>query len=291
MSEIILGNNQLRVELFIPGTVYKRSRYDWSGMVKQVTLEGKHTFFPLEPVEDMGGRGLFDVFEFQNDDIFNATELADRFPLVGVGLLKKPDPSPFCFFRDYDVYPFHREWRRIENGICFETFPLMCQGIAVRQKKDIILDGATLIMQHTIKNVGEKGFRLQNFNHNFFCFDNTPIDKNYELHLPYKPLVDVRRGRLSVGYNTLFLNEFDPEDDTAAFVMHGYEKLIGSSLVLENPKVGLGVSVDEDFNSIRSYNWICRKAFCPETFCDLSMEPGEERVFSRRYTFYELLLS
>ena len=108
------------------------------------------------------------------------------------------------------------------------------------------------------------------------------------LHLPYKPLVDVRRGRISVGYNSLSLHEMDPASDEAAFVIHGYEKLWGSSFALENAKLGVGVSVEEDFNSIRSYNWVCRKAFCPETFCALYLNPGEETTFSRKYTFYSL---
>ena len=93
---------------------------------------------------------------------------------------------------------------------------------------------------------------------------------------------------VSLGYHDLALDEMDPASDEAAFVLHGYEKLQGSSFAVENAAVGLGVSVEEDFDSIRSYNWICRQAFCPETFCGLDLAPGEEKTFSRRYTFYML---
>ncbi len=288
MAELILQNERLKVEIATPGETYRRSRYDWTGMVTQVTLDGTHTFFAPEVVEGLGGRGLVDLFEFKNTRIYEETEIADRFPLIGVGLLKKGDFDPFCFFKEYDVQPFHREWREIENGYLFDTFPTLCQGVAIRQKKELTLDGATLVMRHTIRNVGEKAVELQSFNHNFFCFDNAPIDSNYELHLPYKPLADVRRGRLSVGSHSIRLDEFDPGDGETAFVLHGYEQLKESSLVVENKAVGLGVSVDEDFPSIRSYNWVCAKAFCPETFCDLTLEPGQEKQFTRRYTFYVL---
>ena len=288
MADIILKNDALTVEIAEPGKEYARSRYDWTGMVKQVTLNGAHTFFWPEQVEGLGGRGLAGVYEFRDDTLYKEAEIADRTPLIGVGLLKKPDTDAFCFFKEYDVLPFRREWRLTEQGVCFETFPILCQGVAVRQTKELTLDGNGLVIRQTVRNVGERAVALQEFNHNFFCFDNTPIDENYVLHLPYKPLVDVRRGRISVGYNTLSLHEMDPASDEAAFVIHGYEKIRGSSFALENQALGLGVSVEEDFDSIRSYNWICRQAFCPETFCGLDLEPGEEKNFTRTYRFYSL---
>jgi len=286
MADIILKNDSLKVEIAVPGKEYARSRYDWTGLVRQITLNGEHTFFWPEQVEDLGGCGLAGVYEFRDDTLYKEAELADRSPLIGVGLLKKPDPDAFCFWREYDVLPFHRTWSQTEDSAVFETFPILCQGVAVRQTKELILEGTSLTIRQTVRNVGEKAVSLQEFNHNFFCFDNTPIDENYVLHLPYKPLVDVRRGRISVGYNSLSLHEMDPASDEAAFVIHGYENLLGSSFALEHKKLGLGVSVEEDFNSIRSYNWICRKAFCPETFCGLDLAPGEEKTFSRKYTFY-----
>ena len=288
MADIILKNDMLTVEIAEPGKEYARSRYDWTGMVKQVTLDGAHTFFLPEQVEGLGGRGLVGVYEFRDDTLYKEAEIADRTPLIGVGLLKKADTDAFCFWKEYDVLPFHRTWRQTENSVIFETFPMLCQGVAIRQTKELLLEGNTLTIRQTVRNVGEKPVALQEFNHNFFCFDNTPIDESYVLHLPYKPFVDVRRGRISVGYSSLSLHEMDPASDEAAFVIHGYEKLLGSSFALENKKVGLGVSVEEDFNSIRSYNWICRNAFCPETFCSLDLNPGEEKTFSRKYTFYSL---
>ena len=288
MADIVLKNDRLCVEVMEPGREYRRSRYDWTGIVKQVTLDGTHTFFHPEQVEGMGGRGLVGVYEFRDDTLYKEAELADRTPLIGVGLLKKPDPDAFCFWREYDVLPFHRTWQQEGNSVVFETFPVFCQGVAIRQTKELILEGQTLTIRQTVRNVGERAVALQEFNHNFFCFDNAPIDRNYILKLPYKPMVDVRRGRISLGYHDLALDEMDPASDEAAFVLQGYEELQGSSFAVENAAVGLGVSVEEDFNPIRSYNWVCRQAFCPETFCGLDLEPGEEKTFTRRYTFYAL---
>ncbi len=288
VADITLKNSRLSVEVAVPGKDYARSRYDWTGLVRQVTLDGAHTFFYPEEVEGMGGRGLAGVYEFRDDTLYKEAELADRTPLIGVGLLKKPDPDAFCFWREYDVLPFHRTWNQTEDRAVFDTFPMLCQGVAIRQTKELILEDNALTIRQTVRNVGQRTVALQEFNHNFFCFDNTPIDKNYVLKLPYKPEVDVRRGRISVGYSDLALDEMDPASDEAAFVLHGYEKLLGSSFALENSAVGLGVSVEEDFDSIRSYNWVCRKAFCPETFCGLDLAPGEEKTFSRKYTFYTL---
>ena len=58
-NKAVLRNGELELELLLPGN-YSRSRYDHSGMVEQVTLDG-NTFLSRELIGDgygLGGVGL-----------------------------------------------------------------------------------------------------------------------------------------------------------------------------------------------------------------------------------------
>lgn len=289
MDSFLLKSNRLCAEVFVPGKVYTGSRYDWSGMIPQVTLDGKHTFFPEGEAEPMGGRGLSGIIEFKNPAACcDETDIADRFPLMGVGLLKKPDTSPFCFFKPYDVLPFPREYSASESGAVFTTYPILCRGVAMRQTKTISVAENSLTIESRMENVGEKPLSLREFNHNFFCFDGRPVDDSYVLTLPYQPVVTVRRGLVTSGYNTVSIHALDRETASSAFLINGYEGLSFHFMKLENPLSGTGVSVEEDFSAVRFYNYCNKWAFCPETFCQIELEPGQSFTFSRKYTFYTL---
>ena len=110
MKSHILNNTQLSAEILIDWG-YTRSRYDWGGTVKQVKKEG-HTFISREERSDgsfgLGGVGLTNVFEWEDTSIYDKAAIADKFPLLGVGLCAKGDTLPFLFTKDYSVTPFQR---------------------------------------------------------------------------------------------------------------------------------------------------------------------------------------
>ena len=52
LTEAYIGlkSDRLLVEIAKPGTVYAGSRFDWTGFITQVYLDGKHTFCAYEDV-------------------------------------------------------------------------------------------------------------------------------------------------------------------------------------------------------------------------------------------------
>ncbi|MBE3039355.1 MAG: hypothetical protein IMZ62_11155, partial [Chloroflexi bacterium] len=43
-ERILLNSQRLEVEISTPGAAYHSTRFDWSGFITQVTLDGAHTF-------------------------------------------------------------------------------------------------------------------------------------------------------------------------------------------------------------------------------------------------------
>ena len=57
-SLLKLANHRLQVEIAEPGEVYHGSRFDWTGFITQVTLDGEHTYcVPESLVPGQGSDG------------------------------------------------------------------------------------------------------------------------------------------------------------------------------------------------------------------------------------------
>lgn len=285
----VLRNGELEAELLLPGS-YERSRYDHSGMVGQVTMNG-NTFLSRELIGDgfgLGGRGLAFCFEWTDTVLHDSASIADVFPQIGVGLLKRTDTSPFQFNRDYPVIPFEHVVDVGESCAEVHTLPHLCFGTAVDQRRRWSLDGKSLLVTSTLKNVGEKAIEATEFCHNFFMFNGREIDSSYRLSFPYTILPRIRRGQILAERDALRLGEFDGPTASTAFWLNGYEGLKNHWMKLENEKTGTGVLVEEDFPLCRIYSWNNKNALCPETFAHISLQPGESMSWTRKYSFYTL---
>ena len=285
----IIRNGELEVELLLPGN-YTRSRYDHSAMVEQIRLGG-NTFLGREKIGSgygLGGVGLAFCLEWADAALYDDTAVADLFPLMGTGLLIRTDTSPFLFNRDYPVVPFEHVVHAGEQELSVHTLPHLCRGMAFEQERLFRVDGNSLLVRCSLKNVGEKQIEGTEFCHNFFQFNALPVDSSYRLSFPYTILPRVRRGQVFVERDALRLGAFDEATASTAFWLNGFEGLQSHWMKLEHEKTRTGVLVEEDFPLCRIYSWNNRDAICPETFIALSLASGEERTWTRKYTFYTL---
>lgn len=285
MADIIIKNERLTASVAVPGETYRRSRYDWSGMVRQVELDGKHTFFSGERPGGLDGVGLSSAVEWMDTKYHDACAIADTFPMLGIGLCRRGDMNPFGFTKDYTVLPFDHVIESTESSVTMKTLPRICQGVAVEETKTITLEGNSLRCHYAFRNVGEVAIHATEFVHNFFKFDDITVDDSYELRLPYNVTARMRRGELKLlpyGYK---LGEFDAPSQSSAFFVEGYEGLSAHWMRLSHEKSGLSVLVEDDFPVVRFYGWNISDAFCPETFVQIDAEPGETFEYDRVYTF------
>src|SRR5512146_1592394 len=133
---ITLDTPRLKVEIAAPGMVYRRSRFDWTGFVTQVTLDGRHTFCVPEdpdPHKGTGGIGLCSEFGIEKAVGYADARPGELFPKLGVGLLRKPGDVPYDFFHPYEIEePFPVQVEVTADTARFTAEPLDCRGYAVR---------------------------------------------------------------------------------------------------------------------------------------------------------------
>ena len=290
---IFLETPELCAELLPAGRCYRGARYDWTGIIAQVTLRNKHTFFSREVQADgsfgMGGRGMAGVFVWDSDALYDAAGIAEPFPMLGIGLVKKEDAQPFQFARPYEVIsPYPRETTCGDGWCRIQTSPLPCRGIALRETKELSVSGPTLTIRMLLANCGENPIHAAEFNHNFFAFDGCPIGNDYQLTFPFPLSARFHHGTAIVGCRTVRPHTFDCELQSTSFWIDGYDGQQTLTLRLENQRTGTGVLIEHDFPPCRFYIWSNSTAFCPEVFCKIDLLPHQCIEYQRRYTFYEL---
>ena len=285
-----LRSDRLSVELFFCGEENQGARYDGAGMVTQVTLDGSHTYLSREQCRDgsvgMGGQGLSGVFEWDEPSFYDQAGIADVFPMLGIGLVKKTSTAPFNFSTAYPVaVPFPREVFCTEDTCMIRTLPILCCGVAAEVTKIYSVENNTLSIKTIIENNGSAAIHAAEFNHNFFAFDGTPVDSNYQLTVPYQVHPKFRRGKMAVGFQTVQPFCFDKATESTALFLEGFAGLNKHWMKLEHTVLGTSILVEEDFPPEHIYLWSNPVAFCPETFCKIDLEPGEGMEYTRRYTF------
>ena len=287
-EKCILKNDSVCAEILLDWG-YARSRYDRSATVGQVRV-GKHTFLSRESNGaggvGLGGVGLTNVFEWKDTALYDSIGIADCFPLPGVGLLKKTDMNPFAFNHDYSVEGFEHQYDISDQRVSVRTLPSYCLGTAMDMTKSYTLEGSSLCVDLSVKNVGEKGIHAYEFCHNFIRFDDHPIDSDYRFVFPYAISPLMRRGEIAMGRSAFRPYRFDAPTASSSFWIGGWEGIKEHWVRIENEALGMSVRIEDEFEPCRVYCWMNPDAGCPEVFRAIDLEPGESVKYRRTYSFH-----
>lgn len=285
-----LQNERLTAEIASPGEPYDGSRFDWTGQVTQVTLDGRHAFCApasLRPQDDpsvVNIQGLCGEFGIFAPLGFDDAKPGEQFPKLGVGLLTRPDGEPYKFWRPYAVQPFEVETAAGATSITFHAKPSPCQGIAAAITKTISLSGARLSIRCEMHNLGVKPIVTHEYNHNFLAIDGHGVGPDYRLLLPYEiQLSEVPEPLAVAGREIRWRQEpqkafycrpvgFGPGD------RHYWD--------LRHAPSGAGVQAGGDFLLHMLALWGVAHTVCPEAFIDIHLAPGGKMAWTRWYEFY-----
>ncbi len=314
---IVISSERLKAEIAQPGSVYRRTRFDWTGFVTQVTLDGRHTFCVPEdydPQKGTGGIGLCGEFGNEQAIAYAEASAGGLFPKLGIGLLRKPDNDIYKFMRDYEIVtPFPIRIEQDEQQVMFTVEPVECNGYAVRTSKVLRVDGSVLEIQEKLENAGTKPVHTEEYYHNFIGIDQMPLGPEYRLKFPYEwqpeKIAEAYRAFLPGILKTItpgFVLEFLLRQmmDDRVLVLEGKEitfrekpqkAFYGRSqgffqtgqpqweIVHEPSKASL--SETDDFPPMRVAIWGTAHVVSAEVFIDLQANPGQTLTWSRRYEF------
>src|SRR5215470_13925703 len=198
--KVLLTNGKLDALVFLPDAkngYYRSTRFDWSGVVACVSLNG-HKFFgewfaQYDPLKNDSITGP--VEEFRTDDGpmgydrpielpvkadaigYKDAKPGETFLKPGVGVLRKLDDSPYQFGGAYPIVDTGT-WtvKTTTRSVIFRQVLRGPDDYAYVYEKKLTIDKNEPVMtlEHTLQNTGKKVIETYVYNHDFFMLDGRP---------------------------------------------------------------------------------------------------------------------
>lgn len=265
---LYLHNHRLQVSLLEPGEGYRKGRFDWSGIIQQVVLDGTHTFLSEENVsktkKKTGGIGIIGSFE----------------PAPGAMLRKKL----------YHVQPVAHGYQFTYDW-CSRTGRK-----GIRHRKHISLEGTQILIRQELQNLGVTPISIGEYNHNFMIIDKHPAGPEYQVNFSFCPELTGKRAgqynRIKLAETSLqFLEGFSNEKEDALIQLKGYDTALRPfTWELIYQPAGIGVREHNDFAIDKYQFWCKRHTICNEVFVSRILAPagtaGDYFQWSRIYEFF-----
>jgi hypothetical protein len=315
---IVIQNDRLHVEIARPGARYQGSRFDWTGFITQVRLDGKHTFCASESLkagQGTGGQGFCNEFGIETPIGYDEARPGEVFPKLGIGLLARPDDRPYNFFFPHEIVErFPLKIEENDTRVVFNQEPLNCRGYAARLKKTLSVEENELRIQYELENTGNRPIITEEYCHNFMALDNTPIGPEYHLQLAFQPRFEGPGGdlRKNLPRWMRFLPRFVVEKLVTAQLrkmaseislepqalritkppagqfycrLDGFQQTAQPLFRLENTSNHISVSETDNFMPMRFAVWGAPHVISAEVFKRIDLEPAQTAVWSRHYQF------
>jgi hypothetical protein len=312
--KVLLTNGKLDALVFLPDSkngYYRSTRFDWSGVVACVSLNG-HKFFgewfaQYDPLKNDSITGP--VEEFRSDDGPMGNDKPSRLPVKadaigykeakpgetflkpGVGVLRKLDDSAYQFGGAYPIVDTGT-WR-VKTTPRSVTFQQVLRGpgdYAYVYEKKLTIDRNEPVMtlEHSLKNSGKKAIETYVYNHDFFMLDGRPTGPGMVVHFKFqpKPLGDIGAAAKLEGNDLVYVDEVAPRKSVAGY-LKGYSADVSDyDFKVEDTKSKLAIEQTSDHPLARLYFWSTQKTICPEGYIYLNVAPKMTSRWTLRYRFF-----
>jgi hypothetical protein len=311
-----IDNGIVHATIYLPDSLngfYRGTRFDWSGVVADLTFAGHSYYGPWFTKQDPKIRDFdFDgtdiiagacsaamgpVEEFIGEDGaalgFNQAGPNQTFVKIGVGVLQRPDDQKYSSFRQYEIVD-PGQWKVQTTSTSIElTQRLMDNrtGYAYIYTKTLRLmpNKAVLVIEHILKNVGRVAIDTDVYDHNFLVLDRQPTGPDFSVQVPFtiRPEAPVKEDLGTVeGRRVLYRKQLEGRD---VFTVH-MGGLRGTSkdydVRIENKHLGAGMRITGDRPLEREELWSIRSTVAVEPLVHLTIAPGRTTRWSYNYLYY-----
>ena len=187
-----LSNGLIETTLYLPDQqngYYQGTRFDWAGAFKRLDYKGhsyvEQWFESYNPKTHDAINGPAEEFTALG---FTDAKPGDTFVKIGVGALQKPDDKPYSFATYYEpVNPGKWTVKTRKNEITFTHELTDAAGYGYRYTKTVRLSKGKpeLVLEHHLKNTGQKPIETSVYNHNFFIIDKQPTGPTVTIQFPF----------------------------------------------------------------------------------------------------------
>ena len=296
--QITLTNGLITTTLYLPDTAqgyYRGTRFDWAGAFKNLDYNG-HSY--IEQWFQNYDPHLHDAINGPAEEFtplgFADAKPGDTFVKIGVGVLRKADDKPYAFASTYAVADYgKRSMKKRKDAVEFTHELTGPDGYAYHYTKVVKLTKGKpeLVLEHRLKNTGQKPIETSVYNHNFWIIDQQPTGPTVAIRFPFAVTGEGK------GFGTTIV----AQDKTLTYTRHlnkgeqvysgglqGFGPTADSyDMRIENKKTGAGVRATSDHPLEKLVYWACATTSCPEPYIHLKAEPGEEVTWTIKYEFYQ----
>lgn len=309
---VMLSNGLVDTSVFLPKPgkgFYRGTRYEWSGMIWQLTYRG-HTFFmprhdqqPHDPTHPDHGMSLAEEFRMGSRTSFSSaahyqgfyeTRPGEKFVIIGVGRLLSPkSDKPYDKAGPYSVVdPGQWTVSRGKEWVAFVHELSDPSGYRYKYVKRMSLtpNRPELVVSHCLENLGTQIIDAFQYCHHFFAIDNDTIGTDYEMTLffPAKFKND-RRSILRIDGNRIRFRR-NLTKPMGSYV-EGFDNSIGENrCIITNSRTNAGVEISGDHPVEGFFFYADQSAICPEMMLDIHLKPKQAQRWQRNYRFFAPLL-
>ncbi len=280
---VILGNGTTRALVYLPDEsagYYRGSRFDWSGMVGEVTCGG-HTYYedwltPHDPVNPEHAVGPAVEFDMETPPGYDEAGVGEEFVKIGVGRLRR-GRGDYFFNDEYDIVDAG-SWT-VTRGVSWIRFQHdidELRGWDYRYVKLLTVSGKSLAMDQTLRNTGTKACEISTYSHQFTSIDKQRIGPGYSLTYVFTPTL--RQGTLDgkARLDGSVVTITSPIEASSALWARflGFGADIGSNRVVIEHEAGGSVAITGNQPVADCMLYSSRRALCPEFFVECTIGPG-----------------
>ena len=234
------------------------------------------------------------VEEFRSSDGgvgYEEAKTGGTFIRIGVGVVRKPDKPTYQIFHTYDIVdPGHWTTRRGKDWIEFTQRLSGPDGYAYVYSKTLKLAHGKpqLLIEHRLKNTGQKPIETSVYNHNFFVIDHQVTGPDVSVRFAFTPRTEKSLEPLAdIRANDLIYRQALEKGQSVASDITGFDPgAPGYEFHIENHASHAGVQIRGDRPLEKVYFWSIRTVACPEPYIHLRVEPGREERWTVTDDFY-----
>ncbi len=294
-----ISNGMVKAKLLLPDAktgYYQATRFDWSGLIESLEYKG-HSYFgqwfkTYDPKVHDAVTGPVEEF---NPIGYDDAKAGDSFLKIGVGTLLKPDDKPYSSFILYEIAnPGKWTVKKQNDQVEFRHELKDVSGFSYVYSKTVrlIKGKPQLVLEHSLKNSGNKVIETNVYDHNFFVIDKQPTGTAIKIKFPFEVSGTGKGiGTLAVvnGKEINYLQDLIDKEIVYIPTLLGFGKEHKDyDFRIENHKSGAGVRIMSDQPIERMAFWSSSTTYCPEPYIHIKVDPGKEYKWEIRYYFYEI---
>ncbi|MEO7190907.1 MAG: hypothetical protein ABI051_07605 [Vicinamibacterales bacterium] len=294
--EATLTSSRIKARLYVPDAdagYYRATRFDWAGVISDLKWRDHSYFGVWFPRHDpkINDAITGPVEEFTKGLGYDEAKPGERFVRIGVGAVVRPQEASYRQFNTYDIADSGtRSMTKGADWIEFTHTLGNTSGYAYAYTKRVRVSGDTLILEHRLKNTGQKPIETSVYQHNFFILDSQPTGPDTVVRFTFAPTAVAALAGLAEtrGREVRYLQELGPRQ-TVLTELKGYGATARDyDIRVENHKTRAGVRQTSDRPLSKLMLWSPRTTVCPEAYIDLAIAPGKETSWRITYEFYEV---